>query len=485
VVHGTIGELFAGRSWSPRPKGSRRFLFSVRLVATLEQWSEMNKTSKGGRPATNEREAATFGEFLSDGTLIEIICPDARPKALSLLVWKEGVLAETRRARRDAVSYVPGEPDTSILRAMYIPSGVSEYDTTGSLFTEIIDIFRSRADLSRITATLMTHFVFSTWFADCLSSAPRLLVYGPPEESATLLQLLAATCRRALLLSDVNMATWSNVLTALRPTLIINTRRLQASTRAFLEASKMRNQYVPRKGQLLDLFAAQVIHEGIPSGAQSIYESAICLTVTPARGKLPILTDQNRIQIANQIQRKLLLYRLRHYTNVRDSDFDVPEFTAGVRSQARTWGACIVDDPELQSRLIAALRGADDDARTALSFSPESVLVEALLLLCHEKPTRAAATVGKIAEKMNVIFQGRGEPLELEPRKVGDVLRALQFSTRPQGSAARGIALLVADRRRIHQLAHDFDVPTIHDGVVDCPQCEAAEIAKTAGGSFS
>ena len=62
--------------------------------------------------------------------------------------------------------------------------------------------------------------------------------------------------------------------------------------------------------------------------------------------------------------------------------------------------------------------------------------------------------------------------------------RALQFSTHPQGSAARGIALLVADRQRIHELARDFDVPTIHDGVVGCPQCGAAEIAKTGSGSF-
>src|ERR1700730_11066825 len=144
MVLETTGELFAGRNWSPRPKGSRRFLFSARFVAALEEWSEMNKSSKGEQPATNEWKAATFGEFLSDGTSIEIIRPDACQNALSLLVWTEGVLTETRCAQRDGVGYVPVEPDTSILRAMYFPSGVSEYGTTSSLFAEIMDVFTSR-----------------------------------------------------------------------------------------------------------------------------------------------------------------------------------------------------------------------------------------------------------------------------------------------------------------------------------------------------
>ena len=250
----------------------------------------MNKSSKGEQPATNEWKAATFGEFLSDGTSIEIIRPDACQNALSLLVWTEGVLTETRCAQRDGVGYVPVEPDTSILRAMYIPAGVSEYGTTCSLFSEILRVFTIRVNLSNTTAALLAHFVLSTWFADCFSTAPRMLICGPPEESVTLLQLLAATCRRALLLCDVTIATWSPMLAALRPTLLINTLRLRASTREFLEASNTRHEYLPRKGQLLDLFGAQVIHERTSSGDQSMHESAICVTVTPARGRLPSVT---------------------------------------------------------------------------------------------------------------------------------------------------------------------------------------------------
>jgi hypothetical protein len=176
---------------------------------------------------------------------------------------------------------------------MYIPSGVSEYGTTSSLFAEISGIFGTRANLSETATTLLTHFVFSTWLADCFSTAPRMLIYGPPEESAILLQLLAAICRRALLLGDVNIATWNSMLTELRPTMLINTRRLRARTREFLEASNTRHQYVLRKGQL----------------------------------------------------------------------FDLSEFTAAARTHARTLGASIVDAPELQAGLIAALRSQDEDVR--------------------------------------------------------------------------------------------------------------------------
>jgi hypothetical protein len=297
-----------------------------------------------------------------------------------------------------------------------------------------------------------------------------MLVFGPQEEAAILLQLLAATCRRALLLSDVSIATWGFLQTALRPTLIISTRRLRAPILDFLEASSMRHQYVVRKGQLLDLFGATVIYERIPSGAHSLIGSAICVTLTPARDRLPVVSDQDREKIANEMQRKLLLYRLLTYNKVRESRFDVPRFTAAVRTRARVLGACVADDSDLQSSLVTVLQGQDEDARITRSFSLESILVEALLFLCHEDDERASAIVGDIAKVMNTILKGRGEPLELEPRKVGDVLRALQFFPVRQGSAARGISLLLADRRQVHCLARDYDVPTIRDGV-KCPQC--------------
>jgi hypothetical protein len=488
---GNHGEMYAGGIGRRGLKGSRRFFYLVHEFllgrgCARAIGAEMTTKSNSDKRVANAQESTTttYGENFSDGTQIELVRPDPRKEELALLVSKEAIVTETLRVQHDAVSYVPVEPDASVLHAMYIPSGVSEYGTTCSLFAEILRVFTSRANLSNTTAALLAHFVFSTWFADCFSTAPRMLIFGPPEESATLLQLLAATCRRALLLSDVTIATWSPTLAALRPTLLINTHRLRPSTREFLEASNTRHEYLPRKGQLLDLFGAQVIHERTPSGDPSMHESAICVTATPARGQLPIVTDQDRTQLANEFQQKLLLYRLRHYSEVRESEFDVPEFTTAVRSRARMLGACVVDTPEVQSGLISVLRHQDDDARITRSFSLESVLVEALFVMCHEKETRVAATVGEIAETMTVIFQGRGEALKLEPRKVGEILRGLQFYTARQGSAARGIALLEADRRRVHQLARDYDVPAIRNGFVGCSQCDEADLAKTGDGFF-
>jgi hypothetical protein len=351
------------------------------------------------------------------------------------------------------------------------------------LFAEVSKIFVNRAEVPPATATLLAHFVLSTWFADCFSTAPQLLIFGPQEEAAIVLQLLAATCRRALFLSDVSIATWSSLPIILRPTLIINTHRLRPSTLDFLEASSVRHQYVARKGQLLDLFGAKVIYERTLSGARSLIESSICVTLTPARGRFPVVSDHDQVQIADELQPKLLLYRMRNYGKFRESQFDVPQFTAAVRTRARMLGACVVDNASLQSGLISALRGQDNEARITRSFSLESVMVEALLLLCHDKATRASANVGDIAKVMNTILKGRGELLELEPRKVGDVLRTLQFFPIRQGSAARGISLTVAERRRVHRLARDYDVPTIHDGAVRCPECAETEIIQVGDGS--
>ncbi len=58
-----------------------------------------------------------------------------------------------------------------------------------------------------------------------------------------------------------------------------------------------------------------------------------------------------------------------------------------------------------------------------------------------------------------MILKGRKEIIQLEPRAVGDVLRALGLFTRRLGSAGRGLMLFNDARRKIHDLARRYDVP--------------------------
>ncbi|MGB2886113.1 MAG: hypothetical protein WBC04_00315 [Candidatus Acidiferrales bacterium] len=144
-----------------------------------------------------------------------------------------------------------------------------------------------------------------------------------------------------------------------------------------------------------------------------------------------------------------------------------------MREIARTLGACVVDDAELQSRVIPLLEEQDQDARVRRSMAIEAIVLEAGLFLSHEKK-RDRAFVGEFATITNGILQGRGEALELNSRAVGDYMRSLGLYTRQLGSAGRGILLLNDVRRKIHELAWTYAVRSIQDGIDRCPFCAEA-----------
>ncbi len=239
------------------------------------------------------------------------------------------------------------------------------------------------------------------------------------------------------------------------------------------------NLYIPRNGKLLDIYGAKAIHAG-KHHAIAFLDSAIQITAMPTRGVLPLLDEEAQQKIADGFQAKLLMYRLMNHAKVRGAQFDVPEFTSQMRIIARALGASIVDLPELQAHMVASLRDQDEQIRVERSTELESIVIEALLFLCHEDQ-RESAYVGEVTRAVNGILKGRGETLELEARAVGDQLRGLGLFTRRLGSAGRGLLLLDATRRRLHQLARSYDAPSLQDGKIRCQHCAETKVAANKG----
>jgi hypothetical protein len=53
-----------------------------------------------------------------------------------------------------------------------------------------------------------------------------------------------------------------------------------------------------------------------------------------------------------KLQNRLLMYRLRNFSEVNDAQFDAPDFVGSTRQLVRTLGRCIVGAPDVQSRLL-------------------------------------------------------------------------------------------------------------------------------------
>jgi hypothetical protein len=89
--------------------------------------------------------------------------------------------------------------------------------------------------------------------------------------------------------------------------------------------------------------------------------------------------------------------------------------------------------------------------------------------------------VKDIAEDAAAILKGRGAEGSLEPRAVGAALRMVGLTAKRDKSGYK-FELTDSFCRRIHQLAHQFDVAAVQDGgFVACVHCKELGLIRMAG----
>jgi hypothetical protein len=210
--------------------------------------------------------------------------------------------------------------------------------------------------------------------------------------------------------------------------------------------------------------------------------AGIELPMRVMRQEVPFLDSTTAEAIAKEFQSQLLAYRLANLQATRNSNFDPTELTSLVRETARSIGVCFSSDPELQAEIVSLLHNADAHARVLSSTCQEAAAVEAMLFLCHEKngKSNGAIHVGEIAAVLRVLSQGRAEIDIPSPRALGDTLRALGFMTERLDRNGRGIMLCRDIRRRVHETAMNFRVPSLAEGLRGCEDCKLVRGARTA-----
>ena len=121
-------------------------------------------------------------------------------------------------------------------------------------------------------------------------------------------------------------------------------------------------------------------------------------------------------------------------------------------------------------RILAHLKTLHQVVLVDRSWQVESLILEALLVACHEDE-RDSLHVGEVTGIVNDILCLRGEAFKFKARKVGSRLTTLGlFSER--GRNGYGFLLTQETRRRIHDLASAYDVPSLIDGVPGCEDCK-------------
>ena len=179
-------------------------------------------------------------------------------------------------------------------------------------------------------------------------------------------------------------------------------------------------------------------------------------------------------KLASRLQPQLLAYRLANLHRVRESTFDVADFTGPSRDLARCWGASVVGDSELQKRIVSLLRPQDEAVRVSRATELSSLIAEALLVLCHEGTTDRVY-VGEVTNLVDGIRSGRGDTAVSQSREVGAKLKTLGLFTQRDGKGY-GFQLTNNAKKRVHELALALEVPAIQQSFPGCQFCPEREI---------
>jgi hypothetical protein len=224
------------------------------------------------------------------------------------------------------------------------------------------------------------------------------------------------------------------------------------------------------KDKLRELAATTVVYIGEADLKSPFADVGFWFSVPPA---IRLFSEQDERREAfpiNSLQNKLLSYRLQNFSKIALSDFDAPDFYGASREMARSLGRCIVDAPELQTKIIDLLQPRNDADHVEGTIRLAAVITEALVVCCHER--KASVRVGEVATLANGILSRDGEYIQVNPKEVGAKLKKMGFRTTRLDSAGRGIYLLKEQCAQIHELARSFQVPTLREGLSGCPHCK-------------
>jgi hypothetical protein len=429
--------------------------------------------------AANYRKARmglieTPGECLPNSVLLEPVRAE-RSNEIAFLVHHENRDRISRHIKYDGKTFVPASAEPTLLKALRLPTRTATYGSTRELFDQIRKLLASYHDVPDRTLLQIVYFIFGTWLADCVSSAPFLWIVAPVTAPRRMfLQLLALFCRHSLLLTAENPAGLWSLPMQWRPTLLLDATELNVPVLKFLRASNSQGVHFPRNGQALDLYCAKAVCSPEPLRDATLASAALQITLPPARSELPAWSVDASDRIAKEFQAKLLMYRINNYAKVRPPNFHLVGFTAPTQNLARSLAACIVGDDQLQAGLLPLLHEQDQEFQVERKAGLESVILEALLSCCHEKG-RTTVRAAKVAEIANMILAKRGESLQISPEVVGHRLRSLGFRTEPIGSSGKGLWLLGDVCGAIHKLAPEYGVQ--QDPVIGCIHCQTPRIS--------
>jgi hypothetical protein len=225
----------------------------------------------------------------------------------------------------------------------------------------------------------------------------------------------------------------------------------------FLRAGSTQGGHVSRGRKLYRTFCPKVISSRLGPADAALASRVISVFMLPTRRVLPELNCAAQEEIASEFQGQFLNYRLQNYSRISTTVApENPGVTPRMRDLARALSAPLLGHQELGQQLLNDLQPQDEEAKLSRHGEPEWAVATALFQECH--CTSGALTVGSLTATVNEVLGMMGETYALQPRAVGDHLRALRLQTCKLGNLGRGLRITQQLALQVHKLASDLGI---------------------------
>jgi hypothetical protein len=425
----------------------------------------------GTRSVAMAKCVATAGESFPNA-MIELVADPLDPSKLKLLLWDGAKVKVAPRIKYGCRTYEPVALDPTVVCGVRWPTRRDDFGSARELFDRILSLVTENIGITEEPARLLVYFIFSSWFPDRLAVAPGLAIVGSAVgEAIQFLRFLHCVCRRPILLAGMSQADLISLPLSVYPTLLLDRPRLTRSLRSFLSTSNRRGLVAVRRGKVLDVCCPKVIYFGMEEVPAALGSAMLRITLPLTAVCGQTLDDERLNHIAAELQGKMLAYRLANFAKIRVSQLEGTNFTNQTRELAANLAACVMGDPELAAGVVPLLKERDEYIRGQRDRELETVVIEAILAVFHEKE-KDRVQVKEIAALANSILRSRGEFIEYSPEEVGHRLDILGLQ-RTRTSGGMCLVLNSDMRRFVHRLARTYDVPSIANVVPGCPDCKA------------
>jgi hypothetical protein len=452
---------------------------------------EVVNSPKGSRnghmklpPAAQSLTQESQFAVLPGGILIDLV--RERSGDIGFVVCRDGTPTFHSTFQHGNLTLVPPKVHRSLVDALRLPSLLGTTQTPTMLLSEINDLLCTYLDLEESDRKLVGNFALCTWLNDLHHVAPYLWIIGPYScGKSTLLRLLGAICRRSVVAGDISPAALYTLSTCLHPTLLLDEFEMAGDARSrslqhLLRNGSTQGQRVFRGPRAYDVFGPKAISSRQGAGDAALASRGLVVTMRPTTRDLPALDPDALAAMADQLQPSLLAFRLENYERAKPAALASSRLSARMLDIARALSIPLLGDPDLERELIEIVKPHDAQAKMDRYGEPEWVVITALFARIHRATN--TLTVQELTLEVERVLANGGESYHLVPRKVGEILRCLGFSTQKLGNQGRGLRISNELVRSIHTTAKKLGVcradilyPETIDGGYGGPPCSLCE----------